>query len=66
MIINILILITLWITVCAVLFFVGLYTGTRLKHKIPVEKPTEEQRRILEKVKRETENFWNYSGEKQN
>ena len=62
---NILILITLWLTACAVSFFVGLYIGRKDKPKKPVEELTEEQKRIVEKIKKETENFWSYSGEKQ-
>jgi hypothetical protein len=47
-------------------FFVGLYVGIKLKQKKPIEELTEDEKRKIERAKREIENFWNYSGEKQN
>ena len=66
MITDILILITLWLIVCVLCFLSGFLIGHRQSRK---EQPkispaplTEEQERKIEKLKRETENFWNYDG----
>ena len=69
MIITILILLTLWLMICAVCGFIGFFIGVK---KIPESKPkpppeplTEEQERQVKRLAREIDNFYRYDGTKQ-
>lgn len=54
---------------CAVCFAVGFYFGYKKKEaekpKIEPKPLTEEQQRLVERMKRQEENFWNYNGNPQ-
>ena len=68
--IDVLILLTLWMIACIVCGAVGFFVGFKInkpteKNKKPPEELTEEQKLAVEKAKRETENFWNYTGDSQ-
>ena len=67
--VEILILLTLWLIACAVCFAVGFSFGLKgckpKENKKPPDELTEEQKLAIEKAKRETENFWNYTGDNQ-
>jgi len=67
--IEILILLTLWLIACAVCYAVGFFIGFKVNKPADIKKPleelTEEQKLAVEKAKRETENFWNYTGDSQ-
>ncbi len=53
------------LALCGVFFAVGYYFGYKKKIKpTPKELSTEEKQKI-ERLKREEENFWNYSGSSQ-
>ncbi len=69
MIVEILILITLWLIACAgcavIGFFVGVNNGKTKEVKRPPEPITQEQERLAEKIARETKNFYSYDGTKQ-
>lgn len=70
MIVQILLLLTLWLIVCAVCFVVGFFVGIKNKPKEAPKTPpaplTEEQERQIEKAQRELRNFWAYNGTNQN
>lgn len=69
MIVDILILITLWLIACAVCFAIGFFVGLRKRpkqiSKPPPEPLTEEQERKIKKMEKEIENFWAYDGTEQ-
>jgi hypothetical protein len=67
--IETLILLTLWLIACAVCgavgFFIGLKGCKSNENKKPPDELTEAQKFAVEKTKREIENFWNYTGDNQ-
>ncbi len=63
--INILILLTLWITLLFLAFCSGYSFAKKQKKQIEKTELTEFEKRALEKEKRELKNFWTYNGESQ-
>lgn len=63
--ISVLILITLWLTLCFIAFYIGFRIGKNFKKQPEAVELTEYEKRALEKEKRELKNFWTYNGEVQ-
>lgn len=61
----VLILMTLWLTLCFSAFSLGYYLGKKTKKQAEAVELTEYEKRALEKEKRELKNFWTYNGEAQ-
>lgn len=63
--ISVLILITMWLTLCFTAFYIGYRMGKNTKKQVEAVELTEYEKRALEKEKRELKNFWTYNGEEQ-
>lgn len=51
---------------CLGFLCLGIYVGQRMKRPAAIEELTEEEKRKLEREKREMDNFFKYNGDKQN
>ena len=69
MIVDILILISLWLMICVVCAFIGFFVGFKKRPKAEAKPPpeplTEEQRRQAERFANEIKNFYGYDGTQQ-
>ena len=50
---------------CLGFLCLGIYVGQRMKRHAAAEEPTEEEKRKIEREKREIANFFEYNGDRQ-
>ena len=65
MTVLILILLTLWLIVCAVCAAVGFFIGRGYKRRTKPPEPTEKQIRDAKRAEKEFNNMLNYNGDEQ-
>lgn len=65
MIVLILILLTLWLIVCAFCAAVGYFIGQRKQKRVKPPEPTEKQIRDAKRAEEELSNMLNYNGDEQ-
>lgn len=65
MIVSILILLTLWLMVCALCAAVGFFIGQRKQKRINPPEPTEKQIRDAKRAEAELSNMLSYVGDEQ-
>ena len=65
MIVLILILLTLWLIVCALCVAVGFFIGQSKQRRVKPPEPTEKQIREAKRAEEELSNMLNYNGDEQ-
>lgn len=65
MIVLILILLTLWLIVCALCAAVGFFIGQSKQKRVKPPEPTEKQIREAKRAEEELSNMLNYNGDEQ-
>ena len=65
MVILILILLTLWLIVCALCVAVGFFIGQSKQKRVKPPEPTEKQIREAKRAEKELNNMLNYNGDEQ-
>ena len=65
MTVLILILLTLWLIVCALCAAVGFFIGRGYKRRVKAPEPTEKQIRDAKRAEAERQNMMNYNGDEQ-